>query len=264
MRQRIFLRASGLATLFDCPARFYAQHIEKKWMPSGYAAHLGTSIHTATALYDQSVIDGAPVSTSDALDCFVDALKHPKEEVDWDGTTPAKLEKPGIAATRAYIHTIAPQFDFEAVELRFNTLTVAMDGIDLMLGGTTDRIYRSEAGYGIGDLKTGAKVLGTYGQPDGAKHRIQMGVYEILAADKLGVPMNAPAVIIGAQTDGSGKVGTATVPDAAAHLLGTEESPGVLHHAATLLKTGTFYGNPQSRLCAEKYCPAFRDCRWRK
>ena len=47
------IRASALADLFDCQARFYWRNIVGLRMPSSGAAHLGTALHRSTAVFDQ-------------------------------------------------------------------------------------------------------------------------------------------------------------------------------------------------------------------
>ena len=47
-------------------------------------------------------------------------------------------------------------------------------------------------------------------------------------------------------------------------LIGDAESPGALQHAAAMLKSGMFYGNPRSQLCGAKFCPAHATCVFRK
>ena len=62
------IRASSLADLSDCPARWYAKAIEGKRLPSGPGAVIGQAIHASTAVFDQAVLDGSPIHASDAAD----------------------------------------------------------------------------------------------------------------------------------------------------------------------------------------------------
>ena len=97
-------------------------------------------------------------------------------------------------------------------------------------------------------------------------HAAQLGVYELLAAASYGVRITAPAHILGLQagkTAGGQRAGSGTVENARARLVGDEDSPGLLHHAAALLHAGRFYGNPRSQTCHPRYCPAYATCRWR-
>ena len=89
---------------------------------------------------------------------------------------------------------------------------------------------------------------------------------EIIAGHAIGRTIDAPAQIIGlqvAKTDKGRRAGIGTIQDARHILLDDGESPGLLRHAAAMLHSGNFYGNPRSQLCNPKYCPAHAGCRWR-
>jgi len=74
MSTDIKIRASSLAELFDCPARWHAKNILKMWMPSNYKARLGTAVHAGAAAFDQARLDGTPITADDAAGALVDAL----------------------------------------------------------------------------------------------------------------------------------------------------------------------------------------------
>ena len=79
------VRASSLGELFDCPARWEAKHLLKMRLPTSGAARLGTAVHAGTALYDQSVLDGNPLTADEAAGAVVDTIFGNDEEVDWKG-----------------------------------------------------------------------------------------------------------------------------------------------------------------------------------
>lgn len=139
--------------------------------------------------------------------------------------------------------------------------------LGIELTGTTDRVRISpEGGMGIADIKTGATAVNAQGQLKTAGHTAQLAVYELLASQTLGRPMDAPAQIIGMQTGKTEKaqrVATAQVESTSLALVGDEFSPGLLEMAAKVLHSGLFYGNPRSQLCGVKYCPAYGTCRFR-
>ena len=58
----------------------------------------------------------------------------------------------------------------------------------------------------------------------------------------------------------SESVGIGEIPNARQALIGTEEDPGMLQHAADLIHSGRFYGNPKSMLCSASRI--FRKSRW--
>jgi hypothetical protein len=93
-----------------------------------------------------------------------------------------------------------------------------------------------------------------------------MAVYELLAEQSTGRAISAPAQIIGlqvAKTARGQRAGTGKIYGARELLLGDADTPGLLEHAAAILARGLFPGNPQSRLCGQKYCPKHQHCRWR-
>lgn len=267
MRQSIIsIRASSLSELFDCPARWAAKHIDGKTLPSSGAALLGTAVHAGTAVYDSSRLPGGtPVSADDAAGAVVDAIHHPEQEVDWDDNKPQEAERIALALHTPYCMEIAPHQEYAGVELSCERLEIADLGIALT--GTTDRVRKTADGHGISDIKTGKTAVGSDGIVKTAGHAFQLGVYELLAEHSSGLAITAPAQIIGLSTGktvASQRSGIGEVHGARQALVGTEESPGVLQHAARLIQSGDFFGNPRSMLCGEKYCPNFGTCRYRR
>jgi len=260
----ITVRASALAELFDCPARFEAKHIRNLRRPRSAAAQLGTAIHASTAVYDESRMSGQGITADEAAGALVDAIHKPKEEVEWDENSPAVAERIGLALHRRYCREIAPAQEYRGVEVTCERLEIT--DLGLALTGTTDRVRVTADGFGIADLKTGKTAVGADGTVATKGHAIQAAVYELLASAAMGLPITAPAQIIGMQTgktERGQRVGTGEIHAARNILLGDEDAPGLLVHAARILKSGSFYGNPGSRLCGEKYCPAFGLCRFR-
>src|SRR5690606_33090425 len=76
----IKIRASSLADLFDCPARWYARNILKLWMPTNFKARLGTAVHAGTAAFDQARLDGSPITADAAAGALVNALYKTVDE----------------------------------------------------------------------------------------------------------------------------------------------------------------------------------------
>lgn len=260
----ITVRASSLSELFDCPARFEAKHIKGLRRPRSAAAQLGTAIHASTAVYDESRMTGQGITADEAAGALVDAIHKPAEDVDWEEDSPKTAEKIGLALHRLYCDEIAPVQDYRGVEVTCERLEITDLGIALT--GTTDRVRVTPDGLGIADLKTGKTAVGADGAVATKGHAIQAAVYELLASAAMGLPITAPAQIIGMQTGKTAKgqrVGTGEIASARNILLGDDEAPGLLEYASKILKSGDFYGNPGSRLCSEKFCPAFGICRFR-
>lgn len=260
-----FIRASSLAELFDCPARWAAKHLDGLRMPRSAAAQLGTAVHAGTAVFDASRLPGgSPVTADDAAGAVVDAIHKPDEEVDWDETPPNQAEKIALALHTRYCTEIAPRQDYLGVEITCEKLELPELGIALT--GTTDRVRKTPEGLGIADLKTGGRAVGTDGKAVTQGHAVQLGVYELLAEHAMGLHITAPAQIVGMNTGTTAagqRVGTGEVPNARALLVGTEEKPGLLEHASRLIHSGAFYGNAKSMLCSARFCPAHATCTFR-
>lgn len=263
----ISIRASSIGDLFDCPARWEAKHIRKMRMPTNGKAQLGTAIHKSTALFDQANLDGRALRIEECEGAAVDAIYRPEGEVVWDDDDLKAREAESIARALhgRYCREIAPRQDYVAVEVECTSLTITDLGIALT--GTTDRIRRVADGMGISDLKSGKTAVRADGHVETAGHAMQMGVYELMAERASGLPITAPAQIIGLQTgktERGQRVATATIHGAREMLIGEPDQPGVLELAARMIHAGAFPGNPRSQLCSEKYCPAHATCRFRK
>ena len=261
----ITIRASSLPELFDCAARWEAKHIKRLRMPSSGNAMLGKAVHAATAAFDESALQGSPISFDDAAGVVVDTIHRPDEEVDWGEDRPQEAESIGIALTGMYCQTIAPAMNYVAVEATCERLEITDIGIALT--GTTDRVVEAAGGHFIADIKTGKNAVAADGSVKTQGHAAQMAVYELLAEHSTGLLINEPAQVIGlqvAKTDKGRRAGIGTIEGGRELLLGDEESPGLLEHAAAMLKSGLFPGNPRSMMCDKKYCPAHARCKWRK
>jgi hypothetical protein len=264
--EAIRLRASSLPELFDCPQRWAAKNLFGMRLPSSGNAVLGTAVHAGTAAFDMAKLEGSPISADDAAGAVVDAIHAPADDVQWDEDLKQQdAEKIGIALHTLYCQNIAPQQAYIAVEAECESLEIEELGIRLT--GTTDRVFKSDVGYGIADIKTGKSAVGADGTVKTAGHAAQIAVYELLAEAALARRMEAPAQIIGlqvAKTDKGRRAAIGIVDDARSILVGTEDSPGLLEHASRMIKSGDFYGNARSQLCNPKYCPMHAQCTWRR
>jgi hypothetical protein len=253
------VRASAFQELLDCAQRFYWKQIEGLRMPSSGAAHLGTALHKSTAAYDQSRLDGDGATPDDTAAVLVDAIHQPEEDVDWGDENPKRAEQIGLQLHTGYCTQVAPQQDYQAVELECEALDVATEHGTVRLTGTTDRVRRTPQGSGIADLKSGKRAVGTDGKAVTQGHHVQLGVYSLLAEHVMGEPMAAGAEVIGLQTTSKARVGTGEVADVYTPLVGTDDHPGLIEMAAQMLEAGLFPPNPRSPICSPKYCPAHRD-----
>lgn len=263
MNNIVTVRASSWQELFDCPMRWEAKNLRGIRLPSSGAAHLGTSLHASTAVFDQGRILGNRVTADESLGAFVDTLYHPEEEVVWDEPR-QEAEKIGRRLHLKYCAEVAPAHEYTNVEMRCEALDVDMgEGLTIRLTGTTDRVRKLPTGeVGIADLKSGKRRVNKEGVVDARADGPQLGVYELLAEHVLGIPITAPAEVIGLQTTATGNVGTAILPNVRHNLIGTSDKPGLLQMAANIIRSGSFYPNPKSQLCGERWCPLYKSCKY--
>lgn len=261
----ISIRASSLADLFDCPARWEAKNLLGKRLPARTNTRIGTAIHEAVTVYDFGYINEVAVEIDQCKEIVHQQIFKPNEEVDWSDMDQNTAEKIGMSLVDKYIQHIAPQQQFIGVEVLTKPLVLADLGLEIT--GTIDRIYQdADSNLGIGDIKTGKTAVSASGEVSTQNHAAQMGIYTVLAMHELQYPMKAPAQIYGlntATTEKSQRVGIGFIENAIEVVLGNEETPGLLHHASKLIKNGIFYGNSKSMLCSEKYCPNFKNCKFK-
>lgn len=260
----IAIRASSLSELFDCPARWEAKHILGKRLPASGATQLGTAIHAGAAAFDASRINDTGLTVDEAAAAVVDAIYKPEFDVQWDEEKPAEAEKIGIALHQKYCTKISPSHEYVAVEIRCDSLEITDLGITLT--GTIDRLRAVGDGYGITDIKSGKTAVSAAGIVNTASHGYQLGAYELMAECASGLRITEKAEIIGMQTgktDKGQRIGTGEIAGAREMLLGDGETPGVLEMASKIIHSGTFYGNPRSMLCSEKFCPIFKQCKFK-
>ena len=279
MSDSVYVRASSVAEFFDCPLRWATKHLDGQTLPASSAARIGTAVHRSTGEYDASRLvdkDGQYLSIDDTADVIVETIRNPDEEVDWGGLKLDKAIEIGIGCHVTYCNEIGADADYTAVEAALEELPIDVplrDGgeLQIILTGTLDRIRREcsevmvdeipriQERFGIADIKTGARAM----SQSPSRHKAQIGVYELLAYHSLAVDISLPGQIIALQTSANYDAGTKDVENAQAALVGDPENPGLLSFMAEMLASGSFYGNASSFLCSEKYCPAWKHCRFR-
>lgn len=261
----VTIRASSLGELFDCAARWEAKYIRKLRLPSSGNAQLGTAIHASTALYDRSTITGEGLTIDDCVGALVDAIHRPEGEVSWEEDLQAReAEQIGRVLHARYCREVAPRHQYTDVEVKCESLV--FKDLRIRLTGTTDRIRETGGVYGVVDIKSGRTAVRVNGVVDIQQHVAQLGVYELLAQEASKIPITEPARVVGLQTGKTAKaqrVGTRDISGARALLIGTPDAPGALEHAAAIIHSGMFPGNPRSVLCSPKYCPIAKTCRFR-
>lgn len=259
----IRVRASSLAELFDCPQRWKAKHIDGKRTKNSGRAALGTGVHAGTAVFDDARINGSGITADEAAGAVVDSIHSPEGDVDWSDISRKDAEKIALGLHAKYCAHISPQFQFAAVERENKPLV--FDDLGISLTGTTDRLYLKDGKKGVADLKTGARAV-VQGQVSTAQHTAQLGVYTLLSEFDLCEELEAPPIIIGMKTGSkpeSQEFNTAPVPNAKSVLIGTDGEPGLLEMASHIIQNEIWFGNPKSWLCSEKFCPNYKNCKWR-
>jgi RecB family exonuclease len=269
MTDPISIRASSFGELLDCAYRFEGTHILGLRRPSSLPAHLGTSVHEGTRVFDQARADKREALTAEAVEAFVYTLHHPEGETDFRGASMSLRDAESIGAllTANYCQTWSPRFEFRMVEMQFEPLDITCtNGVTIRLTGKADRarLHVASGKMGISDVKTGARAVDSEGLAVVKGHGPQAGVYELLFEASTGVACDAPANIIAMQTNKSGRIAVGEIPNAKAMMIGTEQEPGMLDFAADTLKSGLFRPNSRSTLCSQKFCARWETCRYKE
>lgn len=265
MSESVFtVRASAWGSLFDCAHRFEGEHILGIRKPAGLRAHLGTSIHASTAAFDSARLPGgSPISADDAAEVFVKTLREPDREVDFskDDLTVRDAERIGLQLHTMYCLDLAPQFTFKSVEQTLNPLTIDCGGgMRVRLTGTMDRsrVAQTANGIVIPDVKTGTRVI-SQGVAQIKGRAPQVGTYQLMYEATEGV-ITSGGQVLALSTSSKPQAAASQVFDAKRVMVGTEDQPGLIEHAAVMFRTGLFPPNPQSVLCSEKYCARWDTC----
>lgn len=263
--QTITVRASAWGKLFDCAHKFEWENLMGRYKPAGMRAHLGTAVHAGTAAFDLATLNGDPITPDDAAGEFVIALREPGREIDMDqdGLAVGDAERIGLALITRYCVEIAPQFDYVAVEAQLAPMDIDCGhGVTVRLTGTMDRARVAATEYGsvIPDIKTGARII-TKGEVNVSGRSPQLGTYQLMYEQSTGEP-TVGAQIIGLSTGGRQDVGISRVFDARRVMVGDDDYPGLIQHAATMFRSGLFPPNPSSPLCSPKYCARWAHCQF--
>lgn len=264
------VRASGIASAFDCMYRWEGEQLIGLRKPGSPRSLLGNAVHHGTAVFDTAVMQGNPLSVGDAAEAVVKVLKDEKKETDWTGSDlrPREVEKIALNLYTRYCLEWSPRFEYAAVELSIPPMTLDCNGTLITLTGSLDRtrVYRLPTAVPdatpllrVGDLKTGARII-SQGKVAGGKHRPQVGVYELLTEATLDQPVDTTSEILGLSTSGKGEIAMGEVTGSRQLLLGTDEWPGLLDLFADNLKAGRFPPNPSSVLCSNRYCSRWTTC----
>lgn len=260
------VRASSWGSLFDCAHRWEGDHILKLSKPSGLRAQLGTAIHASTAVFDSGRLPGGePVSIDDAAGVLVDTLHNPDREVDFsqDDMTVSDAERIGLTLHTLYCRDLSPRMHFKSVEQRLNPLAIECgNGVTVTLTGAMDRAraVQTDGGIVIPDIKTGSRVI-EKGEAKITGRSAQLGTYQLMYEHTEGV-ITSGAQVLALSTGSKPAVAASQVFDAKRVMVGTDDQPGLIEHAAVMFRTGLFPPNPQSILCSQKFCSRWDTCQF--
>lgn len=264
-REPVAVRASSWGRLFDCAYAWEGEQLLGMQKPAGLRAHLGTSLHKSTATYDSSRLPGgARLSIDDAAAVFVDTLLSPDRDVDYskDELTVTDAMRIGLNLHSEYCGLVSPAFEFLSVEATLQPFDIDCGGgVIVRLTGTMDRarVAATPAGPIVPDIKSGARQISERGAVIIKGRSAQLGTYQLMLENETREP-TAGAQVIALHTGSKPRVGVSPVFDAKRVMLGTADTPGLIEHAASMLRTGLFPPNPQSMLCSEKYCARWDKC----
>lgn len=265
-RRVLTVRASAWSSLFDCAYKFEGEQLLGMRKPKGLRTQLGTALHASTATFDKGRLPGAePVTVDEAAGVFVDTLAHPEEEVDYsqDDLAPRDAERIGLSLHGRYCFDISPRFKFKSVEQKLEPVDINCgSGVYVRLTGSMDRarVAETSGGIVIPDVKSGARVVSD-GQAVIKGRAPQLGTYQILYEQTEGL-VTLGGQIIALHTSSKPAVAVSPVFDAKRVMLGTDQAPGLIEHAAAMFRTGLFPPNPQSMLCSPKYCARWDNCQF--
>jgi len=253
------IRASSIASIIDCPLRGLSIVLGLvKPLPSTAPAAIGTAVHASTAAFDQAVATGDDVKPDDTAQVAVDLICRPEEDVDWGRVSEKEALRRALGVHTRYCTDVAPRMTYTEIELDLAPFDVNVEGVEIQLTGTLDRVARDDPTMkiGVADIKTGARACS---QSPG-KHKGQLATYELLYENTTGQTCTLPPAILALQTSSEYQVDVKTVQNARDSLVGVDEQIGYLQYIARMLKSGDFIGNPSSWLCSEKYCPLHNSC----
>lgn len=264
MNRVIPIRASSFGNYLDCGYRWEAEILLGMRKRPGIRTWLGSSIHHGTAVYDQAIIDGSPISVDDAAGELVDMLWSPDEKLEPDPKFSLKeAERIALILLSRYCKDIAPKQNYSSVEAPLKPFRVDIGGgVVLEFTGTMDRARVSVTLNGdvVLDVKSGARLIDSETARVHIKaHIAQTGIYQLCKENTDG-RYTIGSQIAALQTTSKPQVGVSHIFNAKAAMLGDENRPGLIEIAGNALKAGVFLPNNRSQFCSKKFCVRWDAC----
>ena len=263
------IHPSSVPSFFDCPYRWFRDHIHQPIRTIGIAAHAGTSIHKAAeTYYKESIAERRWAKPRDDFKAVaIDTLREKiKDE------SPNDLSECDINTLENEVGDCALNYAQNAETLCGGEIPLASEltyevkvksPIIASVKGTLDIVGKDY----IGDIKTMQKANNP------TKYAIQQGIYGVLRKHKgeevkdfiihrVILPKNTiDSVSILANCDNPFTPAEALIEKSKFYL------NTIIRTCNDFQRTGNellFRGNPQCLLCSAKYCAYYFECKWRK
>lgn len=267
---KLDLHPSGVNGFFDCSYKWFRDNLHNPIRRVGTAAHFGTGLHKSAEVFYKETIakqqwQNYNTAYADvAIESFRENIKD-SEPDDIKDVDINDLESELVNLSKAYINNASTLDSIpQSVENSY-TLELAKDeNIDININGTLDIEYSDS----ISDIKT----MNRLNNP--SKYLIQQGIYAILKEsankDNEVKDLKIHRVVRAKQhIDSISILGNTKNPFTTIQDIKTYCKQSIDTIAKTLKefdKTGNeilFRGNPNSLLCGEKYCPYYKECKWK-
>lgn len=262
------LRPSRIKTFFDCPYRWYRDNIYKPIRSVGYSAHLGSAIHkSAQTYYDECITHNKWENVSKELSgVAIDEWRNKCKE-----DTPVDIKEINVNEIEKYISIESLNYCHNAKQLSQNVIPISVEKTYKVeftsksvnrLEGTLDIVYNDS----IADIKTMSRVKK-------ATHYILQQLAYAILRQRNGenvTDLYIHKVIKNVKA-------TRFENESIMECLGEYDLNLYIKKMENLIKqiiktceefekTGNellFRGNCQSTLCNSKFCPYFKECKFK-
>lgn len=261
MKEDIVIRSSLLTSYNDCPRRSAAQtfrdlvlyegHDSIRGKVTGVAATLGSACHAGVELsLETKMLTGEPAPLKTCIDYAVAEFENQVSEAEglfFDQTTKSIPEGKDqiVAIQKVHYNTFLPTINPKLIETQF----YAKLGGGFVLSGKPDLITQEGV---VEDFKTGLAET---------NYMAQVGAYGILAISN-SVQVNKGKINCVPRTPLTKVIEPYEVECDfnAARMVAINTLRQIKNNINEFLKTGESYSfpaNSASKLCSEKYCPAY-------
>jgi hypothetical protein len=264
---QIIIRASSTPDGLDCPRRWAARHMRKllasagftlRELPTHIGAPIGTGVHAAAAFLLKGKRDQGQVPLfEDAVGIGVTALEGSMEEaseVMWDPTAGSRgdAQRQVIRMSETYLTNVVPIVEPQLVEENLYATYPGEPGF--LIKGQLDQLLTWNDLTGqLDDLKTGSTPNGIAAQIGTYSDLVEAHGYTVngLATDYIKRTALAKAQPLPVRVLVDKEAAVEASREAITYLISATKRFQVSGNPAS------FRANPSSRLCGEKWCPAW-------